>query len=109
MIERNRFDCTYVEIFTHHIGSMGALRRTVFIRGTNTEHREVPNIASRNMKTNNSNNEEGKEKKGMAMMTTMKGTLDRFSLRTFISPCQLLFHKYPVPIKQSLIHVNADI
>jgi hypothetical protein len=53
MIERNRSDCKYVEIFAHRVGSIGApSRRTVFIRGTNTKQWEVPNIASKNMKTN---------------------------------------------------------
>jgi hypothetical protein len=37
MIERNGSDCKYVEIFTHRVGNIGApSRRTVFIRGTNT-------------------------------------------------------------------------
>jgi hypothetical protein len=32
VIERNGSDCKYVEIFTHHIGSMGApRRRAVFL------------------------------------------------------------------------------
>jgi hypothetical protein len=36
--ERNGSECKYVEIFTHRVGSMGTpSRRTVFIRGTNTE------------------------------------------------------------------------
>jgi hypothetical protein len=44
MIERNGSDCKYVEIFTHHVGSIGAQsRRTVFIRGTNIKSGEVPN------------------------------------------------------------------
>jgi hypothetical protein len=47
MIERNRSDCTYVEIFTHHVGSIGAPRR-----GTNTKQWEVPNTATSNTKTN---------------------------------------------------------
>jgi hypothetical protein len=52
MIERNGSDCKYVEIFTHHVGSIGApSRRTVFIRGTNTKLWEAPNIASRKKKT----------------------------------------------------------
>jgi hypothetical protein len=34
MTERNSFYCKYVEICTHHVGSIGApSRRTVFIRG----------------------------------------------------------------------------
>jgi hypothetical protein len=38
MTERNGSDCKYVEIFTHRVGSIGTQsRRTVFIRGTNTE------------------------------------------------------------------------
>jgi hypothetical protein len=33
VIEENSFDFKYVEIFTHHVGSIGApSRRTVFIR-----------------------------------------------------------------------------
>jgi hypothetical protein len=53
MIERNCSDCKYVEIFIHHVGSIGALRiRTAFIRGTNTEQWEVPKIAGRNTKAN---------------------------------------------------------
>jgi hypothetical protein len=52
MIEKNGFDCTYIEIFTHRFGSIGApSRRTVFIRGTDTQLWEVLNIASRNTKT----------------------------------------------------------
>jgi hypothetical protein len=35
MIERNGYDCKYVEIFTHCVFSIGAPSRTVFIRGTN--------------------------------------------------------------------------
>jgi hypothetical protein len=53
VIERNGSDWKYVEIFTHHVGSIDALsRRTVFIRRTNTKQWEVPNIAGRNMKAN---------------------------------------------------------
>jgi hypothetical protein len=53
MIKRNRSDCKYVKIFTHHVGSIGAPnRRTVFVRGTNIKRREVPNMASRDTKTN---------------------------------------------------------
>jgi hypothetical protein len=52
VIERNGSDCKYVEIFTHHVGSIGApSRRRVFIIGTNTKLWEVPNTASRNTKT----------------------------------------------------------
>jgi hypothetical protein len=43
MIERNRSDCKYVEIFTHHVGSIGAPSRG--------KCREVSNMASRNAKT----------------------------------------------------------
>jgi hypothetical protein len=50
MIERNRSDCKYVEIFTHHVGSIGA--RTMFIRRTNPKQWEVPKIAGRNAKAN---------------------------------------------------------
>jgi hypothetical protein len=47
MIKRNRSDCKYVETFTHHVGSIGApSRRTVFVEG------QVPNMASRDTKTN---------------------------------------------------------
>jgi hypothetical protein len=50
--ERNGSECKYVEIFTHHVGSIGApSRRTVFIRGTNTKQLEVPKIVGRNTKT----------------------------------------------------------
>jgi hypothetical protein len=53
MIDKNGSNCKYVEIFTHHVGSIGARsRRTVFIRETSFKLWEVPNIASRNMKTN---------------------------------------------------------
>jgi hypothetical protein len=52
VIERNVSDCKYVEIFTHRVGSIGALSRTVFIRGTNTKQLEVPKIAGRNKKAN---------------------------------------------------------
>jgi hypothetical protein len=53
VIERNVSDCKYVEIFTHRVGSLGApSRRTVFIRGPNTEQLEVPKIAGRNTKAN---------------------------------------------------------
>jgi hypothetical protein len=49
--ERNRSDSRYVEIFTHYVGKIGApSRRTVFGRGENTKHYEVPNIARRNTK-----------------------------------------------------------
>jgi hypothetical protein len=52
MTERDRSDCKYVEIFTHHVGSIGALSRgRVFFRGTNAKSREVSNMASRNTKT----------------------------------------------------------
>jgi hypothetical protein len=45
--------CKYVEIFTHHVGSIGApSRRTVFVRGTSAEQRESPEIAGRNTKAN---------------------------------------------------------
>jgi hypothetical protein len=41
VIERNGSDCKYVEIFTHHVGSVGEpSRRTVFIRGTNTKQKK---------------------------------------------------------------------
>jgi hypothetical protein len=44
---------TSVEIFTHHIGSIGApRRRTVFVRGPGAEQREFPEIAGRKMKAN---------------------------------------------------------
>jgi hypothetical protein len=57
MIERNGSDIIYMEIFTHHVGSIDApSRRIVFIRGTNTKQWEVPNIAGRNTKANNNNN-----------------------------------------------------
>jgi hypothetical protein len=53
MIERNRSDCKYIEIFTHHVGTIGAPSwRTVFIWGTNAKYWEVPNMASRDTKTN---------------------------------------------------------
>jgi hypothetical protein len=41
IIQRNGSKCKYVEIFIHHVGSIGAQsRRTVFVRGTNAEQRE---------------------------------------------------------------------
>jgi hypothetical protein len=53
MVESNHSDCKYVEMFTHHIGSIGLpRRRTVFVRGSNTELYVVPNIMSRNRKSN---------------------------------------------------------
>jgi hypothetical protein len=53
VIERNGSECKYVEFFTHRVGSIGApSRRTVFIRGANTKHLEVPKIVGRNMKAN---------------------------------------------------------
>jgi hypothetical protein len=53
VIERNGSECKYVEIFTHHFGSIGApSRRTVFTRGTNTKQLEVPKIVGRNTKVN---------------------------------------------------------
>jgi hypothetical protein len=53
MIERNRSDFKYVDIFSHHVGSIGApSRKTVFIRGTNTKQWEVPKIAGRDTKAN---------------------------------------------------------
>jgi hypothetical protein len=52
MIKRNRSDCKYIKIFTHRVGCIGApSRRAVFIRGTNAKRREVPNMASRDTKT----------------------------------------------------------
>jgi hypothetical protein len=53
VVERKRSNCKYVEIFTHHVGSTGAPKRiAVFSRGANTKHEEVPNIVSRNTKSN---------------------------------------------------------
>jgi hypothetical protein len=53
MVERNGFNCKYVEIFTHRVGSIGApSRRTVFIRGTNSKQWEVLKIAGRNTEAN---------------------------------------------------------
>jgi hypothetical protein len=53
VIERNCSDYKYVEISTHRVGSIGApSRRTVFIRGTNTEQWEGSKIAGRNTKAN---------------------------------------------------------
>jgi hypothetical protein len=52
VIERNDSDCKYVEIFTHHVGSIGAPSRTVFIRRTNTKQWEIPKIAGINTKAN---------------------------------------------------------
>jgi hypothetical protein len=47
MIERKGSDCKYVEIFTDHVGSIGApSRRTVFIRGTNTKQWEHQTMRS---------------------------------------------------------------
>jgi hypothetical protein len=38
MTKRNRSNCKYVEIFTHHVGSTDApSRRTEFVRETNTK------------------------------------------------------------------------
>jgi hypothetical protein len=52
MIERNHSDWKYVEIFTHRVGCIGApSRRLVFVRGTNAKRREIPNMASRDKKT----------------------------------------------------------
>jgi hypothetical protein len=52
-IERNGSKCKDIEIFTHHVGSIGApSRRTVFVRGTSAEQREFPEIAGRNTKAN---------------------------------------------------------
>jgi hypothetical protein len=45
VIKRNSSKFKYVEIFTHHVGSIGApSRRTVFVRGTSAEQRESPDI-----------------------------------------------------------------
>jgi hypothetical protein len=52
VIERNGSDRRYVEIFTHHVGSIGAPSRTVFFRGTVTKQWEVSKIADRNTKAN---------------------------------------------------------
>jgi hypothetical protein len=53
MLERNCFDCKYVEIFTHRVGSIGApSRRTVFIIGTNTKCYDNNNINNNNNKYN---------------------------------------------------------
>jgi hypothetical protein len=50
MIERNRSGRKYV--FTHRVGCIGAASRTVFVRGTDAKRWEVPNMASRDTKTN---------------------------------------------------------
>jgi hypothetical protein len=53
VIERDGSECKYVEIFTHHVGSIGApSRRRVLIRRTNTKQLEVPKSAGRNTKAN---------------------------------------------------------
>jgi hypothetical protein len=52
MIERNRFGRKFVEIFTHRVGCIGAPSRTVFVRGTGAKRWGVPNMASRDTKTN---------------------------------------------------------
>jgi hypothetical protein len=53
VIQRNGSDLKYVEIFTHHFGSIGAQsRRTVYVRGTNTRQWEGPKIAGWNTKAN---------------------------------------------------------
>jgi hypothetical protein len=53
MIKRNRSDCKYVKIFTHHVGCIGApSRRIEFVRGTNAKRWEVPNTAGRDTKIN---------------------------------------------------------
>jgi hypothetical protein len=53
VIETNGSDCKYIEIFTHHFGSIDAPSgRKMFIRGTNTKQCEVPKIAGRNTKAN---------------------------------------------------------
>jgi hypothetical protein len=52
MMKINGSDCKYVKIFTHHLGCIGASsRRTVLVRGTNAKRCEVPNMASRDTKT----------------------------------------------------------
>jgi hypothetical protein len=39
--------CKYVQTFTHHVGSIGALSiRTAFVRGTSTEQRGFPEMIS---------------------------------------------------------------
>lgn len=46
MIQRNRFDCRYVDSFIRLIGSTGSPRgRTVFTTGTNTKRWEVPTLS----------------------------------------------------------------
>jgi hypothetical protein len=53
IVKRNGSKCKYVEIFTHHVGSIGApSRKTVFVRGTSAEQREFPEISGRNTKAN---------------------------------------------------------
>jgi hypothetical protein len=48
-IKGNSSKRKYVEIFTHHVGSIGVpSRRTVFVRGTSAEQREFPEIPGRN-------------------------------------------------------------
>jgi hypothetical protein len=47
MIKRNRSDCKYIKIFTHHVGCIGApSRRTVFvatkIKKGNFANKEIP-------------------------------------------------------------------
>jgi predicted oxidoreductase len=52
VIERKGSDYNYVQIFTHHIGRIGApSRRTVFMRA-NTKQLEVPKIVGRNTNAN---------------------------------------------------------
>jgi hypothetical protein len=51
--ERNGSDCKYIKIFTHCVGSIGALsRETAFTRGAKSKQWEVRKIAGRNTKAN---------------------------------------------------------
>jgi hypothetical protein len=53
MIKKNRSECKYVYISTHHVDSTDAPRvRTVYNGGTNTKRQEVLNIAINNKKIN---------------------------------------------------------
>jgi hypothetical protein len=88
---RSGSSCKYVEIFTHHVGSIGAPSRTVFIRGTNTKPWEVPKVAGRNTKANVLQ----KGSAGFNATIDQKKSLSKWCLRLH-KVCRLnsLWHQY---------------
>jgi hypothetical protein len=54
MTKTDGFDCEYIEIFPHCIGSICTLSRgTTLVGMAGAKQGKVPNITKRNMETNN--------------------------------------------------------